>query len=338
MKSDEGREDPRAPWWMEFPFVGASPGRSAPRTNDPSDRVEQIRSLFRLRLTAGLGIGVTVGSAVALMSLLGLTEPDGPPGRTTIDLKIFGTCGQSISPRVSVDAYEEFVRVELRTQKSTFSGWVRADIDDPFKDCEFRILSAQPTEFIVIPEPGYLSKDRRDGALPVGDFLANPATAEPVSVDFRASDHAGFSGVLFLEFPTIARTESFGRHHIGVDFVFSLSGAKIGPLDLSVSLPDPRMVASTVRPDPRSIGNSPVETYRFEVPGPEQPTETFVSGTYFIAFVDPDDQTTREALILLFSTLFGAGVSALLEAFLAGGTRLWTRASGSAKPVDAADT
>ena len=58
--------------------------------------------------------------------------------------------------------------------------------------------------------------------------------------------------------------------------------------------------------------------------------ERWISETYFIAFFDPGKIQIREALLIMASTLLGAGVSALLEAFLAGGTAVWVRAGDGA--------
>ena len=80
------------------------------------------------------------------------------------------------------------------------------------------------------------------------------------------------------------------------------------------------MQANIIRPQPASIGSIPVETYRFVSTATTDSEMRFIDRSYFIAFYDPDKIQIREVLLILASTLLGAGVSALLEAFLAGGT------------------
>ena len=97
------------------------------------------------------------------------------------------------------------------------------------------------------------------------------------------------------------------------------------------------MQADIIRPQPVSIGNTPVETYRFFATASPDTERRWIDQTYFIAFVDPGKIQIREILLILASTLFGAGIAALLEAFLAGGTAALVRGSGKGEDLDVDD-
>lgn len=85
-------------------------------------------------------------------------------------------------------------------------------------------------------------------------------------------------------------------------------------LDLSRAVPVPSGIFAAVYPEKKGDQKQHTE-YRY------QTSETNRDFAIRFSFVDPSKELLGRILLIIMSTLFGAGISALFEAFIAGGVR-----------------
>jgi len=122
---------------------------------------------------------------------------------------------------------------------------------------------------------------------------------------------------------------------MGVAIHASNKGGNSG-LEVAISLPDDEMQADVIRPLPKEVRITPAETYYFSASPSPYLEENWINRNYYVEFYDPAASQLREVLLIVASTLFGAGISALLEVFLAGGTSALLRKKDENKPNDLA--
>ncbi|MEM9736699.1 MAG: hypothetical protein AAF908_08865, partial [Pseudomonadota bacterium] len=142
--------------------------------------------------------------------------------------------------------------------------------------------------------------------------------AHTLRIDQESAPH--FFGEVWLEPAHWYRETGYGRYVMAVSVSvmnIGFSDHRLKAMTTSIALPAPGLRAREVRPSPESLTLAPVETFLYSAdPG----DEILITEDYRLEFVDPDASRNREALLILASTLFGAGIAALFEAFLAGGT------------------
>ncbi len=285
--------------------------------------IEQQRSRFRLRLTAMLGAGITLASSFTLLWLLGLPPFSTTSERSTIDLNVRSDCPAPINASVFIDASEELVllRLEIDNIPNNFSTSQQNRVKrDFFNSCSVHITSQGQINQAFVR--GSISGDGREEGEPepkdheLTQFKDKNRVG--TQIEIRPHELPRFAGEIQLFMPQLFARDSFGEYHIGADIHVG-NDQGIRDLKVGISLPEEKMQALVIRPQPASIGVIPVETYRFEAKSSFDSQHRWVDETFFITFNNPQQKQIREGVLILTSTLFGAGISALLEAFLAGG-------------------
>ena len=294
-----------------------------PKETTGPDVVQQIRSRFRLKLTAFIGALITFISAGVLIWLLGLVPFSTPPERSTVDFRVISDCPGQISASISIDAFENLIRIALEIPDiPSLVGRAAQNAQKWlfFSQCNVDVSFLSAIETAVIPRS--ISDDTRP------DGTNSPENQKlEVNFDKNSDRHyfkitpgsaKNFMGEILIKPTAVFAWDSFGQYHMGADILIRNDTGMVD-LSTSFSLPKTSMQANIIRPQPVSIGNKPNETYRFTATASPDSEFRWIDQTYFIAFDDPMKIQFREALLILASTLFGAGISALLEAFLAGG-------------------
>lgn len=310
-------------------MTAAPTGSAAPEAVEAVDAVDadivrQLRSRLRLRLTAAIGAAITLASAGVLVWLLGLTPFASTPDRSTVTLRVEADCPAPIAAAVNLRPSADLVRLAL--ELPDLPG--RSDAGDRnaakrrfFARCVVHVNYRGMLESAMIP--GSISGDSLEsGAAPPANQELEVGIDGHVGnrvIELTPGDAPNFAGEMLITTKSSFARDSFGRFHVGLDVVVRNRNG-MTDLEASISLPEPRMQADVIRPQPVSIGNTPVETYRFRTEASADTENRWIDATYFVGFVDPDKLQIREAALILASTLLGAGISALLEAFLAGGT------------------
>ncbi len=288
--------------------------------------IQQKRSILRLKLTGLIGMVVTIVSISVLLWLLGISIGGSQIERATVSLKINVDCPERIKANVHVDPYEGWIWISL-LDPDIPSGY---DLPEQnvrkrslFTQCE--VILDSLTE-IVRAE---VQTNTSGGTHLHGDDIPKN---EALSIDFKkesrlhrlvieAGKHPLFAGEFRLKTKEMFSKDSFGKFHMGLSLLVRNTGGLNG-LDVSLSLPTTDMQARVILPRPAEIGTTPLETYHFEAkPSPFSEVK-WIDQDYFIDFVNPGSMAIREGLLIVASTLFGAGVSAILEVFLAGGTSI----------------
>ena len=301
----------------------------ATQSNVDPDLIQQRRSRSRLKLTVLVGMLITLVSAGVLVWLLGISLLSSTTDRSTIAFRVYANCPEPISASIAINAHEGLIWLALERPD------LPASVDSKFRNAKKRTFFSQcgvNVEFLDALDaaviPGSISGDLWPGSTrpppdQILEIRIDPNTGLS-AFELIPEHNPNFAGEILITPTELFARDSFGRFHMGVDTTIQNSAGMV-ELTTSLSLPEKSMQAEIIRPQPTSIGNTPIETYRFFATASPNTEKRWIDETYFIAFVDPAKIQIREALLVLASTLLGAGISALLEAFLASGTAVLVR-------------
>ena len=293
-------------------------------SNSASENIKQERSISRMKLTAWSGVVITLTSVGVLVWLLGTSFLGGQTERATVNLRIDIDCPRQIQASAHVDPREEWIWISLLDPDippNYNSAEQNAQKRELFTQCE--VIVSSPIEIFqaeistsisgdgypssgYIPENKPLNIGRKDEETVLYQFVIEP------------HHHPLFAGEFRLKSRDPFVKDSFGKFHMGLSLVVR-NKAGLKGLDVAMSLPTSDAQAQVIRPQPIEIGTIPVETYHFQAEASPFSQENWIDQDYFIEFVDPKSISIREGLLIAASTLLGAGISALLEVFLAGG-------------------
>lgn len=339
MAGIDEQNEPATPWWGRFSFRRpASEPAQGPR-NDDANQIEQRRSLFRLRFTFVLGLVITAGSASVLVWLLGLFEPSGKIDRSVLELQVHTRCAAALNAYVTVNTQKNYIYVNFLAPEPNAGGKILS-MDSLLSErgipCGFAYFMDGDLSSGVMADASFsIEPNGTRVPLPTDtkyQFNTNNAGKYVIEIDTATSPD--FSGGLILNFESTYRSDGFSKYYTGLSLIVTNSQGIIRNTVVNIGLPSETALATAVRPEPQALQIDPVEAYHYRPTAAEDTYGHFVRFNNFISFQEPGEGTIREALLILASTLFGAGISALLEAFLAGGTQLWTRQRQVADDAD----
>jgi hypothetical protein len=300
------------------------------------DIIQQLRSRFRLRLTAIIGGAITATSVLSLAWLLSIWPWAQESERATIDVRIIAECPRPVRTSVHIDPIEEriWIRLEDPAISPNVSDAERNALKRAFfQKCYVTIDSRKP--LISAAAQTQISGDRISPSSGTQKpfALQLDTTTEGIahSVEVARGEIEGFAGHIQLRPKKFFQSSRFDRFHMGVAVHASNEGGITG-LDVAVSLPNDEMQADVIRPLPQEVRITPAETYYFAAAPSPYLEENWINRNYYVEFYDPAASQLREVLLIIASTLFGAGISALLEVFLAGGTSALLRKSDEREP------
>ncbi|MEM6905530.1 MAG: hypothetical protein AAF568_06510, partial [Pseudomonadota bacterium] len=299
----------------------------------PPDLISQARSRFRLRLTFWLGLAMVGLSAVALAWLLELTPRD-RGNALDVNLSVVASCPFDMTAHVALDPHQGTIRAVLEpvleqdlgatASRAHYAHRYRA----MFRECSTEVTTQHEIRRAWVPELPHDYFGSATGTAPAqplevettdDTWLRNQrGPAHTLRIDRESAPH--FFGEVRLEPAHWYRETGYGRYVMAVSVSvtnFHFPPRRLNALTTSIALPAPGLRAREVRPSPESLTLAPVETDLYSA----DPDDGIGSTEdYRLEFVDPEASRNREALLILASTLFGAGIAALFEAFLAGGT------------------
>ena len=267
---------------------------------------------------------ITLASVGILGWLLGTSFLGGQTERATINLRVDIDCPRQIQASAHVDPWEEWIWIRLldpdiptnydtadqNAQKRKLFTQCKVVVTSPVEVFQAEIetsISGDSYPFgSDIPENKLLGIERIDGEAVAYRFVIEPRRYPLFAGEFRLKSMDPFV------------KDSFGKFHMGLSLTVRNTAGLTG-LDVAMSLPTSDAQAQVIRPQPVEIGTIPVETYHFQAEASPFSQENWIGQDYFIEFVDPKNISMREGLLIAASTLLGAGISALLEVFLAGG-------------------
>jgi len=322
------------------PNWGRAIWMSRKRSQAKADSFEQKRSRFRVRITLFVGAIATASSALALIWLSGVASRFLEADNRSIQVDIIPSCGEQmdLAVDIKVDLKSNTIHFQFYPSDLITIGWEERRLKklEYFENCYIEIKSDTK---MLYARRGMESHDsalsslvdlpifgggvlRPDGG---GVVAGLPAFYLPYEVVINKG-LIDFMGYLSVEFSDLYHREAMGVFHVALSIASyqQISDEKftLPYISLAVVLPSETAKAINVSPEPHHVQfpgprTSDAETYLFKL-RPEV-DEDFVDRAFLLRFEEPDERRFREMLLILVSVLLGVGVSAMLEAILAGG-------------------